>query len=458
MGLRGAVSNATLLQYKDQWVEFTVGAQDWTMNVVTADYAAQWWDDHKPPPITLPAPNLNVTAMTDVQDLVAEDPAHPEALFQEISTAIQAYGSKGSNYGVLYNTGKDATGNVISLAKDATGTYLHDPATAAYRVPVRAAFVIPLYWYTKFFTDNGFYTQLTTMLADTQFVNDSSYRSTMLMAFMDQIIAAPMSQEFSDALRAKIDAVGLTGKTLRFRSSTNAEDLSAFPCAGCYDSKTGDPADWDGDLLVAVKKAWASAWKPRTFDERTQHSIDHTQVAMGLLVHENYDNASEFANGVTLTANPYDTSGGLVPAFFINYQRGYYYDVGQPVAGVSSDEIIYYWYNTPDQPTNYLAHSNIILPTQSVLSSTQLNSLGTALDVIHKRFTYAYGPDAVPANTGFYAIDDESKFLCTSDATEQMFVPTPCDLNNPDNNHTVLMFKQARPNSGQGYQPGAGDD
>ena len=458
MGLRGALKDATLLQYQGQWVAFTVGAQGWTMTPVTADDAAAWWEQHKPPPIALPQPNLAVTALADVQDLVVEDPLHPEALFQEISTAIQAYGSKGTNYGVLYNTGKDAAGNIISLARDGTGAYLHDPSTAVYRVPVRDAFVIPLYWYHQFFTENGLYDAIDALLADSQFVNDSAYRSRMLTAFMQQIISAPVSQQLSDTLRAKLTEKGLTGKTVRFRSSTNAEDLSAFPCAGCYDSHTGDSKDWEGSLLVALKEAWASAWKPRTFDERTQHSIDHKLVAMGLLVHENFDNASEFANGVTLTANPYDTSGGLVPAFFVNYQQGAYYDVVQPAAGISSDEIIYYWYNLPDQPTNYLAHSNIVLPTQTVLSATQLNRLGTALDVIHKRFSYAYGPSAATPNTGFYAIDDESKFLCTADPTEQTFIPTDCDLSNPGNNHTVLVFKQARPNSGQGYQPGAGDD
>jgi len=458
MGLRNALTNATLTQFQGQWVEFTVGAQDWTMKAVTADYAAQWWNDHKPAPVVVPTPDLTVTAMRDVQDLVIEDRATPQALSSEISKAIQAYGSKGSNYGVLFNTGKDAAGNVISLAKDATGVYLNDPSTAVYRVPVRTAFVIPLYWYHKFFADNGLYDQVDAMLADSNFVNDSSYRSQKLTSFMNAIIAAPMSQEFSDALRAKLVANGLTGKKMRFRSSTNAEDLDAFPCAGCYDSHTGDPADWDGDFLVAAKTAWASAWKARTFDERTQHSVDHKQVAMGLLVHENFDNTSEYANGVTLTANPYDTSGGLVPAFFINYQRGWAYDVVQPMAGITSDELIYYWYNLPDQPSNYLAHSNIILSTQTVLSNSQLSRMGTALDAIHKRFSYAYGPNAATPNTGFYAMDDESKFLCTSDPTEQTFIPTNCDASNPANNHTVLIFKQARPNSGQGYQAGAGDD
>ena len=457
MGLRNSTSNPTLLKYENQWVHLTVGANTWSVIPVSDAFAQQWWAANKPAPVALPAPDLSVTAMTDVQDLVVEDLSHPELLGQEIATAIHAFGSKGSNYGALFNTGTDAGGNVISLAKDATGNYLNDPSKAVYRVPVRPGFVIPVYWYHEFFADNGFYDQIDAMLANTRFVNDSTYRSQVLTDFMNQIVAAPLGQDFSDALRAKLDADGFTGKTMRFRSSTNAEDLAAFPCAGCYDSKTGDPSDWTGSMLVAVKEAWASAWKPRTFDERTQHSIDHKAVAMGLLVHQNFANPSEYANGVTLTANPFEPTG-LEPAFFINYQQGGEYDVVEPVAGISSDEIIYYWYNLPEQPTTYLAHSNVVLPTQTVLSAAQLNVLGTALDTIHKRFSYAYGPLAATPNTGFYAVDDESKFLCTSDATGVTFVPTDCNYTDPTKNHTVLVVKQARPNSGEGYLTNNGDD
>ncbi|HEX3695717.1 MAG TPA: PEP/pyruvate-binding domain-containing protein [Polyangia bacterium] len=457
MGLRSALTNPTLLQYQNQWVQFTVGPSSWSATPVSDAFAQQWWADNKPTPVTLPVADFSVTAMTDVQDLVIEDPKHPELLGPEIATATRAFGSKGSNYGVLANTGVDAGGNVISLGKDATGATLNDPEKAVYRVPVRPAFVIPLYWYHQFFVENGFYDQVDAMLADESFVNDSAKRTQVLTDFMNQIIAAPLSQAFSDTLRAKLEAAGIAGKTVRFRSSTNAEDLDAFPCAGCYDSKTGDPADWTGSLLVAVKEAWASAWKPRTFDERTQHSIDHKTVAMGLLVHENFANPSEYANGVTLTANPFEPSG-LEPAFFLNYQQGGQYDVVEPAAGITSDEIVYYWYNLPDQPTTYLAHSNIVLPTQTVLNAAQLNVLGTALDTIHKRFSYAYGPLAATPNKGFYAVDDESKFLCTADPTEKTFVPTNCNYADPSKNHTVLIIKQARPNSGEGYLSNSGND
>jgi hypothetical protein len=55
MGLRDAVTDARLTQYKDQLVKLTVGAESWTVTPVTQAEAEAWWEAHKPPPITLPA-------------------------------------------------------------------------------------------------------------------------------------------------------------------------------------------------------------------------------------------------------------------------------------------------------------------------------------------------------------------------------------------------------------------
>jgi hypothetical protein len=203
---------------------------------------------------------------------------------------------------------------------------------------------------------------------------------------------------------------------MRFRSSTNAEDLDGFPCAGCYDSHTGDPSNWDGDLLLAIRKTWATVWNLRTFEERSFHSIDHKEVAMALLVHHNFP--SEAANGVAVTANPFDPSG-LEPGFYINVQWGGNAEVVHPPAGVSSDEIVYQ-FSYPGQPAIYISHSNLIADGETVLTRAQLYELGGALEAIHKRFMPAFG--APSGNTGWYAMDVEFKFDSDAGETPHLYV------------------------------------
>jgi len=303
-------------------------------------------------------------------------------------------------------------------------------------VPIRPGFAIPVFYYHQFMTENGFYDRVDALLADPSFVADPAVRDAALAQLRADIVAAPVNQQFSDLLRAKL-AAEYPGMTMRFRTSTNAEDLDGFPCAGCYDSHTGNPAEWDGDLLVAIKEAWSGVWYFRTFEERSYHSIDHKGVAMALLVHHNFPD--EAANGVALTSNPYDPDGLDQPAFYVNIQYGGAAEVVAPPDGVTSDELLYYYYTTPNRPITYLAHSNLIQVSETpgyetVLDPDQIVQLGTALDAIHRRFSYAYGPSAADPNTGFYAMDCEFKFSAEDDPSKP---PT-------------LWMKQARPNNGRG--------
>jgi hypothetical protein len=138
----------------------------------------------------------------------------------------------------------------------------------------------------------------------------------------------------------------------------------------------------------------------------------------------------EEANGVALTANPFDPEMLEPPAFYINVQYGGDYEVVHPPAGVTSDEVIYA-YDTMGQPATYLTHSNVLPPGQAtVLSRTQMHDLGDALKRIHEIFSEAYGPRA--GNDGWYAMDVEFKFDGTS----------PADA--------ALQIKQARPHPGRG--------
>jgi hypothetical protein len=399
MGLRGAMTNPTLRALEGKLAELTVGTSSWSIREVTLAEANAFWAAHAQPPITLPPLDLTVQTLVNIEDCTPDPPAGG-SLRDAIKNSVLAYGGKAAQYSVLAKTPD---------------------------VPIKKAFAIPMYFYDQFMKTNGFYDQVEALQKDATFMSDAPTRVAALAAMRDAMMKAPVDQAFQDLLKAKL-AADYAGKTIRFRTSTNSEDLDGFPCAGCYESHTGDPAKWDS-VLEAIRKAYASTWLFRTFEERTYYGIKHTSVGMALLVHNNFPN--EEANGVAVTNNPFDTSG-LDPAFYINVQAGGSVEVVHPTPGTSSDQLLLR-YDQPDQPVTYIGHTNITYPPGTdVLTRDQVLKLGKALDAIHKRFSPAYGP--LSGNTGFYAMDCEFKF--DNDADPSM--------------PATLYIKQARPYPGRG--------
>ncbi|HYQ02029.1 MAG TPA: PEP/pyruvate-binding domain-containing protein [Polyangiaceae bacterium] len=401
MGLRGAMSDATLRGLEGKLVSLTVGALNYEVHEVTEAEAETFWSAHKPTPVTLPQVDVSNTDLKDIADVTPE-PEAGGSLRDSIKNAVLSYGGKAAQYSVLSRT----------------------PG-----VPIEKAFAIPVYWYYEFMERNGLFDKLSALQADKAFQSDSQVRFEKLTQFQADVQAGTISPELEKALMAKIEK-DYPNHVIRFRTSTNSEDLDGFPCAGCYDSAKGDPAKGVDDVLNAIKFTYSTVWKFRTFEERAYYSVDHHSVAMALLVHNNFPDEYEKANGVAITANPFDESG-LEPAFYINVQFGGKVEVVAPAAGTTSDQILYFFDN-PNQPITYLAHSNIISADSTVLSREQLHSLGVALDAIHERFSPAYGPAA--GNKGFYAMDIEFKFSNEADPSKP----------------ATLYVKQARPYPGRG--------
>ncbi|WP_437576203.1 PEP/pyruvate-binding domain-containing protein [Sorangium sp. So ce887] len=398
MGLRNAMSHPELLALKGKLVELTAGPSSWSVREVTEAEAEAFWEAHRPEPITLPDLDLTVTDLRDIEE-VTPDPPDGEPLRDAIKKAVLAFGGKAAHYSILARIPE---------------------------VPIQKAFAIPVYYYDLFMKQNGFYDQIDALLADPKFNTDAATRDEQLKALRDAMKSAPVDAEFQELLKAKIEAE-YPGHKMRFRSSTNSEDLDGFPCAGCYDSKTGDPTDWE-DVLDAIRKTYASSWQLRTFDERTYYGIDHKTVAMALLVHHNFPD--EEANGVAATNNPFDTTG-VQPAFYVNVQTGGDVEVVAPPPGVTNEAFLYF-FSQPNQPVTYLSRSSLMPEGQTVLTAAQIHQLGVALDAIHTRLSPAYGPAA--GNTGWYALEVDFKF--DDDA-------------NPGEPPT-LYIKQARPLPGRG--------
>jgi hypothetical protein len=387
MGLRHAFTNEKLRALDGKWARFTVGPTEWTVEEVTAEEAAAFWLTKKPEPVVLPALNLDVTDLLDIEDVTPE-PAGV-SLRDAIKESVRAWGGKAAQYSILAKTDD---------------------------VPTPKAFGIPVFYYQQFMTENGLFERIDALLNDAEFKSDPATREAELATLRADMLTAPVNADFQAALKAKL-AKDYPDITMRFRTSTNSEDLDGFPCAGCYESQSGDPKNWDS-ILDAVRGAWSSIWLFRTFEERSYYGIDHHSVGMALLVHHNFP--AEEANGVAVTNNVFDTAG-IEPAFYVNVQWGGDAEVVHPPAGVTSDSFLYFFDN-PNQPVTFIAHSNLIPDGESVLTSSQTHELGVALKAIHDRFSAAYGPKA--GNMGWYGMDVEFKFddMDQTDGKPHLFI------------------------------------
>ncbi len=369
MALVGAFDAPELRELEGKWVELRVEALGWEIREVTEAEATAWWDSHRPEPLEVGAMDISVTGLWDCTDIL--DLSLP--LGEALRARVPAFGGKATNMGGLVHIGGE--------------------------VQVPPCFATPVYYYDQHMRQNGLWERYAALTLDPSWA-DPTARAELLRGFQAELQAAPLDPTFLAMVQAKIDA-DYDRVKMRFRSSTNAEDLGNFTGAGLYTSKSGEWDDTGADISDAIKEVWASVWGPRAWEEREYWGIDHTKVGMAMLSNPAFE--GEQANGVAVTGNVFDTSG-LEPAFYINVQAGEN-SVVLPEDGDSTDQILYY-YSLPGQPVVYIAHSNLVPEGSTVLTAGQLYELGGALDAIHGYFYEAYG-----SSGGFYAMDTEFKLV-----------------------------------------------
>ncbi len=368
--IRDALDDGDIDDLIGRYVHYSVTADGYSIRAATPAEVEAYFAASRPPGTQTPERDLTVTQITDLDDIGFDD--------------WNAFGVKAANVAVLRTLGfPDGT--------------------------VPDGFVVPFYFYDEFMKHNGFYDDIEEMLEDPDFQSDYDTQEKELKKLRKKIKKGETPDWIIDALE-EMHATYPEGQSLRYRSSTNNEDLPGFSGAGLYDSKTQDPEETEEDGIdKSIKGVWASLWNFRAFTEREFHRIDHLATAMGVLVHPNY--SDELANGVAVSFDPiYETDG----SYYVNTQLGEDL-VTNPDAHSVPEEILL------DLSGSYttLVTSNQVPRGQLLMSDAQIDQLRRHLQDIHDHFEGLYnpGPDEPFAM--------EIEFKITSD--------------------DVLSIKQARP-------------
>ena len=368
--IRDALDDGDIDDLIGRYVHYSVTADGYSIRAATPAEVEVYFAAPRPPGTQTPERDLTVTQITDLDDIGFDD--------------WNAFGVKAANVAVLRTLGfPDGT--------------------------VPDGFAVPFYFYDEFMKHNGFYDDIEEMLEDPDFQSDYDTQEKELKKLRKKIKRGETPDWIIDALE-EMHATYPEGQSLRYRSSTNNEDLPGFSGAGLYDSKTQDPEETEEDGIdKSIKGVWASLWNFRAFTERELHRIDHLATAMGVLVHPNY--SDELANGVAVSFDPiYETDG----SYYVNTQLGEDL-VTNPDAHSVPEEILL------DLSGSYttLVTSNQVPRGQLLMSDAQIDQLRRHLQDIHDHFEGLYnpGPDEPFAM--------EIEFKITSD--------------------DVLSIKQARP-------------
>ena len=339
--IRNALDKTNITSLLDNFVRYEVTETGWELRATTKAEVDAHYASSRPTRAQIPQRDLSVTTITPLSEIGFAD--------------WTAFGVKAANVAVL-------------------GTLGFPPGT------VPDGFAIPFYFYDEFMKAHGFYDDIKEMLANEDFQTDFDTQDDMLDDLRDDIKDAETPQWIIDALTA-MHATFPEGQSLRYRSSTNNEDLPKFNGAGLYDSKTQNSDE--EPLSKSLKQVFASLWTFRAFTEREFHRIDHLAAKMGVLVHPNY--SDELVNGVAASFDPFLGRDG---SYYVNSQLGEDL-VTNPDAHSAPEEILL---SRDTVGYTILSFSNLVEPGELLMSGDQLDQLRRHLTVIHDHFKRLYNP------------------------------------------------------------------
>ena len=199
--IRDALDDDTIDSLIDSYVRYSVLGDGYTIRAASRSELDAFYEASRPAETQTPERDLTLTAITALSEIEFGQ--------------WDAFGVKAANVAVLGTLGF------------AAGT-------------VPDGFAVPFYFYDEFMKANELDAMVTTMLADSAFQTSYDTQETKLKQLRNAIKDATTPAWIITALE-EMHAEFPDGTSLRYRSSTNNEDLPGFSGAGLYDSKTQDP-------------------------------------------------------------------------------------------------------------------------------------------------------------------------------------------------------------------------
>ncbi|MFL5753162.1 MAG: PEP/pyruvate-binding domain-containing protein [Bacteroidia bacterium] len=290
----------------------------------------------------------------------------------------------------------------------------------------KAAFAIPFFYYLKHVNSHRIDSMVKALTLDSLCLGNDSLLDLRLKKIRTAIRCAGIDTSLLGQV-TRMCASRFGKNKVRFRSSSNCEDEANFNGAGLYTSETGIVGDTGKTIEKAIKKVWASLWSLRAFKEREFFNIDHSTVAMGILVHGAFDN--ELVNGVAVTKNLYrDYEAGFV----INMQKGEN-EVVSPKQGLTCEQVVSYmntgsdFYNA-NRSADWISFSSLN-PSGSLLSSEELFELTKLLEIMKQHFYKVYSKWPQVEYKDF-ALDVEFKIIMGKDQKKQIIIKQVRPYNN----------------------------
>ena len=316
----------------------------------------------------------------------------------------------------------------------------------------RDAFAIPFYYYEEFMTSNTMEDgsketiaqHITKFLADPKIRSDRNLLIKKLQQIQDRITSDKVRvNPFLVSEIKKLVSTKYPGEKMRFRSSTNSEDMPNFTGAGLYTSEGYNPKHDDPNykdkngqapakrktIENALKTVWASVWNLRAWDEREHYGIEHGEVKMAIALTPGY---SELANGVGVSKNSIEPELGA--GVYLNIQSDED-AVTNPDPAITPDQVLVLFKPDPKTGTKYTLkyyRYSSKTKTKPVLDYAEVEKIADYLRVLHNHFYKLYHPK-----------NDNPQF-----ALDVEFKVDDIGQNGKKDGVRKVFYKQARPFGG----------